>query len=276
MVRLVGLIVMTAFVCSSHITAQEKQKPEVKKPESPKYSAPVLTITGADKPINIGELVVLDATLDNPPKDLATVSYSWTVLPQKNIVTWPDGAKIIFGTGTRPQSVTVILTASFLFTTKDQDKITDVALRTATTIATVKIVQDGTDPEPGPGPGPGPGPVVPTSAFAKNAQEWVASVKTTNKYGAKDVKADAAALAQSFERIAAAIAAGTIKGPQNILKESKDSNDSAIQARDNWLPWFNKLSEALQSANKSGSLKSDDDYAKTWREIAKGLTAASK
>lgn len=253
--------------------AEDKPKTEVKKLEAPKYTAPTLTITGADKPISIGELVVLDATLDSTPKDLTAVSYTWTVLPTKNVVTWPDGAKIIFGTGTKPQSVTVILTASFVFTTKDQDKITDVALKTTTCIATVNIVDEVTPtPPPGPGPGPGPRP----SAFTKNAQDWVALVKTTNKYNAAAVKNDANLLSQSFEKIAAAIAAGTLKGAPKILKETKESNDSAIDNRDAWLPWFNNLSTALSEANKNGTLKSDDDYAKTWREIATGLKAAAK
>ncbi len=267
-------VLLAASVLASPVLSQEPKQAEAKKTSvAPDRQLPKLTISGADKPIQIGELVVLDATLDTLPKDLSAVSYAWTVLPQnKNIVTWPDGTKIIFGTGIKPQNVTVILTASFVYTIKDGDKITDVALKTTTTIATLKIIDEG-GVEPTPGP---VDPIAPESALTQNAKNWVKLVKTTNKYSASDVKSDAIKLANNFERIAASIAAGTLKTSTAILKTTKESNDASINNRDEWLPFFNALSEHLQSANKSGTLRTDDQYAAAWREISKGLKASTK
>jgi hypothetical protein len=237
-----------------------------------KPTAPKVSIEGADKPIGIGDIVVLSVKLDSQPKDLSTVSYSWTILPAKNIETWPDGTKVLFGTGVKPQKITVILNAAFVFTAKQGDK-TDVSLKTTTTVIEVTI-DDSVTPTPGPTPGPGPKPVIPSLTTA--AKEWVTLVKKTPKYTDSEVKIDAEKLAESFSSIAAAIAAGTLKDQNAILKATKESNDSAISNREEWLPWFKKLSDHLSAANKDGTIKSTSQYATAWREISTGLTNASK
>ena len=38
-----------------------------------------------------------------------------------------------------------------------------------------------------------------------------------------------------------------------------------------WQTWFAKLSQALQNLAAEGKLRSIDDHAKVWREIAQGL-----
>lgn len=237
-----------------------------------KPTAPKVSIEGADKPIGIGEIVVLSVKLDSQPKDLSTVSYSWTILPAKNIETWPDGTKVLFGTGVKPQKITVILNAAFVFAAKQGEK-TDVTLKTTTTVIEVTI-DDSVTPTPGPTPGPGPKPVVPT--LTTSAKEWVTLVKKTPKYSDTDIKSDASKLADSFSGIAAAIAAGTLKDQNAILKATKESNDSAISNREEWLPWFKKLSDYLSTANKDGSIKTTSQYAAAWRDISAGLTNASK
>lgn len=264
-------VTLLALLLSLSAQAQNKleAKQEAKKVNQEKYVLPKLTITGIEKPIPIGELVVLEASSDAASnKDITAISYSWTVLPSyKNLVTWPDGTKIIFGTGTRPQNVTIILTASFVFTSKEADKITDVALKTTTTVATVKIVQDAENPDDHKDP---------ETALSKEVKDWIASVKTNNRYTDANVKTDAAKLAANFEKISAAIAAGTLKGPSAILAATKDANDDVITNRDAWLPFFNSLSAFLQSASKTNKLKTDDQYASTWREIAAAIKSATK
>lgn len=276
--RVITLSALVLLLLGAAVSAQDLPKPE-KKAVGVNYSAPKLTVSGADKSIAIGELVVLDAVLDGSPKDMTAVSYSWTVLPtNKNIVTWPDGAKIIFGTGTKPQNVTVILTASMVFATKEADKITDISLKTATTIVTVRITDAGPDNNTDPvKPDPIiPSPVKPESEVSKKTLSWVKLVKTSAKYKDANLRSDANAIADNFDKIASATAAGTLKGANAILKATKEANDSAVSNRDEWLPFFNELSDFLQSANKSGTLKTDDQYASTWREIAKGIRNAIK
>jgi hypothetical protein len=244
------------------------QNKEIKKTNPDKYMLPKLTVSGAEKPIPIGELVVLEATLDQSAKDISAVSYSWTVLPSyKNLVTWPDGTKIILGTGTKPQTVTVILTASVVFATKEADKITDIALKTTTSVVTVKIVQDADVPDDN---------NEPEGGLTKEVKTWLASVKSSNRYTDANIKQDANKIANNFDKISAAVAAGAIKGPQAILTATKEANDDAIGNRDAWLPFFNSLSAHLQAASKTNKLKTDDQYASTWREIAAAIKSATK
>lgn len=259
-------IALTLLLISASANAQVKADP--KKMDPNKYAVPKLTVNGVEKPIPIGELVVLEAQLDPTAKDVSAVSYSWTVLPTyKNLVTWPDGTKIIFGTGTRPQNVTVILTASFVFVTKEADKITDVSLKTTTTVVTVKIVQDAETPDDN---------KEPDTALGKDIKTWLATVKTSNRYNEDAVKQDALKVANNFEKIAAAIAAGAIKGPQSILTNTKEANDDAIGNRDAWLPFFNSLSAYLQSASKTNKLKTDEQYASLWKDISSAIKSAIK
>lgn len=245
-------------------------------PVDDKFQIPKITINGAEQAIPIGELVQLSVSLDSKPKDFHSVSYTWTVLPKKSVIVWPDGTRIIFGTGTQTQNFTVILTASFVYTVKEGEKITEVAQRSTTSTATVQI-QGGSTP-----PGPGPGPVDPINpdggltGLSKQAFDWVGLVSRTGTYTDDKVKADAKKLATSFNNIAAAIAAGTYPDVQAILKASKESNDAAIENRNEWLPWFTKMSEHLQQAYSNGTTRTPQQFASAWREITKGLEAAAK
>jgi len=241
-----------------------------------KFQIPKLSIGGADKPINIGELVQLWAKLDSTPKDLHSVTYSWTVLPQKNSIVWPDSTQIIFGTGTKAQSIVVVLTASFVYTVKEGDKIVEIAQRSTTNTITVQISDsEHLDPEPTPEPNP-PNPGPDLNGLSKNAFEWTSLIARTPTYTNDKIKSDAKKLADSFNKIAAATAAGIYPDIAAILKATKDNNDAVIETKNEWLPWFTKISEFLQQSYKDGTIRTIQQYNIAWKEIAKGLEASSK
>lgn len=241
-----------------------------------KFSTPKVTITGAEQAIPVGGLVQLGVTLESKPKDLHSVSYTWTVLPKTPTITWPDGTKIIFGTGVQNSTFTVILTASFVYTTKEGDKITEIIQRSTTSTVSVQI--QGSIPTPGPGPGPGPGPRPDSNltGLSKQAYDWVGLVNRTGSYTDDKVKSDAQKLSVSFNGVAAAVAAGVHTDVQAILKATKESNDATIENRTEWLPWFTKMSEYLQQSYGNGTVRTPQQFAAAWREIAKGLEAASR
>ena len=243
-------------------------------------STPVVTISGADKLIPVGELVILDASIDPKPTNLHSVSYSWTVLPKRDIIVWPDGTKAVFGTGKTNQSYTVILTTSFVFAIKDADKITDIIQRSSTQAVTVNIDNGDrptqpTNPTNPPQPEqPTEGelpPEIPITGLAKSASDWINLVVRSDSNQEEDIKIDAANLAKAFATVAQQIDNGSLTDINSIMGASKTLNDGAIKHKIEWLPWFAKVSEFVESAYKEGSMMEPSQYSKAWKEIAAGL-----
>lgn len=247
-------------------------------------------VIGADKPVPIGELIKLSVELVTPPKEVKSVAYSWTVLPPREVVVWPDQNKVVFGTGNKPTTYTVIVTAAVL-----SDGLDTPRLQSFTTVVTVKVGEgtspvepdkpqpdkpqpDKPDPDkPEPNNPEPPLPVDPNlTGLAKEAYDWVNLVKITNTYPKTSLKSDANKLAASFESIAAAVAAGVYKDWASILNATRDSNREAITNKEEWLPWFNKLSSHLEESYTNGTIKSFGQVQQAWKDIATGLKAAAK
>lgn len=239
---------------------------------------PKVSIIGADKPIPVGELVVLDAVIDSKPANLYSISYAWTVLPKRDVMVWPDGTKAIFGTGTRNKSYTVILTTSFVFTVKDSDKITDIVQRSSTQTILVGI-DDGlgsppTDPTPPikPEEPTGGGADTPLlTGLSKLSSDWTSLVVRNDTNQEEDIKIDAANLAKAFRSAADQIDNGALTDINSIMSTSKSLNDGAIKHKLEWLPWFAKVSEFIESSYRDGSMREVSQYSKAWKEIAVGL-----
>ena len=244
---------------------------------------PTINITGAEKPIDIGELVVLNTTVDTKTSNLHSISYAWTILPKRDLLVWPDGTRAIFGTGTAPANYTVILTTSFVYTVKDNDKIIDVVQRSSTQSVIVSVgrpdepvtpinpnpTEPTTPAEPNP---PIPtNPSVPLEGLAKSVAEWTNLVIRTETNQEEDIKLDAQKLAAAFKSIATQIDSGKFTDVAEIISAAKTANDAAIQHRDEWLPWFAKLSEYIQRSYNNGTLKEVSQFSEAWKAISSGL-----
>jgi len=239
---------------------------------------PNVTISGAENPIKIGELVILNATLDNKPTNLYSIAYSWTVLPRRELLVWPDGTKAIFGTGTEDANYTVILTTSFVYAVKDQDKIVDIVQRSSTQTLVVNIGDNGQKPPVNPtepDKPTDPPTDVPTdpqlSELSKKVVDWASLIVRSETNQDEDIKIDAANLSKAFLTVASQIDSGQLTDINSVLSTSKTLNDSSIKHRLEWLPWFAKVSEFAQNGYKDGSLKELQQYSKAWKEIAAGL-----
>lgn len=236
---------------------------------------PVISITGADKPIPVGELVVLNAAIDSKPSNLHSVAYSWTVLPKREVIVWPDGTKAVFGTGTSNQTYTVILTTSFVYAVKDNEKITDIIQRSMTQTVIVNIDNGQTPPPTEPttpeDPSGGTNANPPLSGLPKLASDWTNLVIRNESNQDEDIKLDAANLAKAFRTIADQIDNKVLTDINSIMGASKTLNDGAIKHKLEWLPWFAKVSEYVESSYKDGSMREVSQYSKAWKEIAIGL-----
>jgi hypothetical protein len=134
----------------------------------------------------------------------------------------------------------------------------------------------GPDPGPGPGPGPtppDPTPVVPDGAhgFTKLAYEKAAGLPAANR-------TKAAALADNFESVASAIAAGTITTDSDALAALVQKNwttlglKSQTESRQSpWYPWFIAWQQKADQVEAAGGLPNVNAYAEIFRATADGL-----
>lgn len=133
-------------------------------------------------------------------------------------------------------------------------------------------------PEPGPTPGPPgpsprpqpdpPAPVPSPSRFGLREQipVWAASVTSPNRV------ANATKLADAADALAAAIAAGTTKGPTAILAALAAANTAALGSDlAAWKSFGASYSAALTGLYAMRRLNTDADWAEMLRETAAGL-----
>lgn len=236
--------------------------------ESPdeEYPSPTSDISGAEIEYNVGDLIELSVRPAEKPEGLISVDYTWTILPNVSSRIWPDKTKILFGTGSKNGIYTVILNTSYVFGERDpQGNIEKVIQKTAVTMTNVKVGNGIVETSPGG-----------LSGLSRLAYEWTNDVAITENYNKSQLMADSGKLAESFKIIANEIQNGTLQDVGSILKRTKENNDSTIENRNEWLPWFTKMSEYLQTSYNNGTIKNTEDFSKAWLDISKGLEAATK
>ncbi len=131
--------------------------------------------------------------------------------------------------------------------------------------AVVKVEGDAPVPPP-----PPPDPPSPLTGLSKLVYDWA----LTETPQAKRV-VYASALSRSYDGMAAKIAAGAVKTPQDIIDQTTAANRAAIgeAGRTAWLPFFQQLRVHCNTASKAGLLVTPEHHAAAWRQIAKGLEA---
>lgn len=133
----------------------------------------------------------------------------------------------------------------------------------------VRIIARGSEPPAPPVP-PTP---IPDGKFGLAPKMYGYAMSVTE---ASRVKG-AAALVKSFDGMRAAIAAGTLTNPEEILKKTTESNVSALAnagvPREHWESAFKSLQEAVYQLYSDKKLSVASDYAEAWGEIASGLRA---
>lgn len=118
--------------------------------------------------------------------------------------------------------------------------------------------------DPGPGPEPDPGPEL---KYGFDAKSWTRTMTEGAKYKS--------AIADNFDAVAAAIAAGAIKTVQESQQDLSSRNRAAVQgtvAIGEWTQFFQKWQDLATQLNQSKKLRNlPEDYAEAYRETAKGL-----
>lgn len=229
------------------------------------FVVPETEILGPEDTIPLGELIDLQVKpFSKTLEHLHSVSYSWTVLPVKTkMAVWPDGSRVLFGTGTQATKYTVILTASYVYVKPNAAKELTVAQKQITALKVITVGSEQTT-EPPTSPD--------LNNLSKEVMGWTSLVNldpTTKKQNAAD-------LAGSFRMVAEAIDSGTITDVADIFSTVKQNNEQVLGSTQiAWKPWGAKLAEKLSGLYNSG-VKEPSQFSAVWKDIAKGLEAAAK
>lgn len=196
-----------------------------------------------------GDLVILDASTSD------AASFAWA-LPgsTKTLLPVDGGKRCVFATGAQGKYVFVLATAK----------------GDAVAIAVHELVIGKPEPEPQPTPVPPTPNPLPDGKFklAKLAFDNAAKVQTANR------AAESKSMAKAFRSIVAAIAAGTMSTPKQILDGTAAAVESNLGAsRDPWKAWGQLMAAEYQRLYEAKQLPTAADWRTAWEEVALGLEA---
>jgi hypothetical protein len=238
----------------------------------------------APESVDPGEVIIVSVTqIQNPPQFLYAATYRWKVLEngkiKTNIKEWPDGTSVLFGAGVirpgeRSRVFTIILSIAYLYVAKEKEDITGIGQRSVLLTTTI-TVNGSPSPGPGPpspGPNPGPTPVIPDGKYGLARIVYQLAMDTVPP-GPR--AKGAPVLYNSFNGIAASVAAGTLTDPRSLLTQTKTANQTALAnagvSAGDWDNFFVALQRVIFPLHSSGKLNTVQDFAEAWREIAAGL-----
>lgn len=250
-----------------------------------KFEVPKQQIIGIEETVPLGELVILSLSkIEKAPPNLASTSVSWTVVDcneVKKIKELPDGS-VVFAAGLVNKKMLVVASVSYTFLVKNTEGLAkevavyhrniygQLMIGGNVPVPPVPVPPVPVPPVPVP-PVPTPDPVFPAGKYnlSELSYKWAMQVNPIVR------KQGAAALASSFEGIAAAIAAGTIKDVKLVLTETRKANNDALQQVNispaHWEGFSGSLQKYLFSLHNDKKLVTLSDYTVAWREITTGL-----
>jgi hypothetical protein len=235
------------------------------------FIIPEQKIIGAEVPIPLGELVDLSISpIQSAPKFLISTTYAWKVFDgytEKRIRNYENG--VFFGSGIQAKKLKVIVAITHLYIVKDNEKLLEAATRTNFISTDVFIGEQEPDTPPDPE-------IEPEFGESKyQLSKFIYDNVKLLKISKSDKVKQSAAIATSFDSMAAAIAAGTIATLEDILKKTAESNKLALTKsggdRTKWEPVFTEIQEKLFDLYKTNKMQTKEDFAAAWREISSGL-----
>ena len=260
--------------------------PDEKKVDTGLVPAIEQVIPPGEEVIDFGKLIVLRPSVDT--SKYSSVTYKWVLLdvfPNGSLaetfyISNADGVAFSSGLERKLTHSTLIVTGAYK---QDQKTVIQTVIKTKTLTVDGGLPPTPPDPPTPPKPPapppkppepPEPPPVDPTKGLTVLGKAvYISAKKVDSQYRLAGAKA----LAESFNGIASAIAAGALKEPKMILLSTKDSNNSSLKAADielsTWANFSTDLERELARLLQNGSLSTAPDFQRYWSEIAQGLLA---
>jgi hypothetical protein len=237
-------------------------------------AAQVTAIITAPPKAALGDLVILDGS------GSAGTAFRWVLLgSSKTFLPIESGKRAVFASGTAGEYVFMLVVGG-----QAQGGGVDVAMAEHHL-----IVGDG-QPSPPIIPTPSPAPQPPPVPAPQPPPVPTPPVIPAGKYGFAQIAYDAAQgvplpqrvgqgprLAENFEAVAAAIAAGAVTSVREANDQLRGKNaDVAGANRDLWLPVINAFAAKATDLARQGQLSTMDEHRAAYLEFASGLRLASK
>lgn len=224
-----------AIICVAAVMASFKHGPDLLPKPAP-APAPLSAAVEISAPAQaaVGELVVLSV------EDSDASSFSWQVVPPtKHFMVIDDGRRAVFSA---PNP------GDYLF-------IVGAAKADSVDLKTHKLTVGA------PVPSPTPAPLGDLSAK-------VSAIAISTKLG----KPDAVVISSSFENVAAAVSAGAMTDPADIVQATKKAVQASLGPNvPAATPFLQGLQAELKSQADAGKLPDAAAHAQAWREIAAAL-----
>lgn len=191
----------------------------------------------------VGELIRLDVS------DSTAESFRWLLVPESiDFEVYDNGQRAVFS-ARRPGDYMFIVACAYKGTV-------DVTTHVVTIRGDQPLPPDDGTPD------------IPAPDENASVGEWLLYWCIQEQVPAHE----ALLLAQSFESVAATIAAGVNTTPQEIVEATAVANRQALgPAIDSWQPVLQQLQTLLRTKAENGSLVTAEQHANVWREIATGL-----
>lgn len=218
---------------------------------------PKATIAGP-KSAAVGDLIVLDASGSK------AADFAWLLVNSpKSFLAIDGGRKCVFASGDPGTFVFVLAVAG-----KDRVSVAVHAIE----VKGKPAPPDPKPPTPTPNP-PAPGPDLPVGRFGLSRFAFDSATKLVT-VDAKTRAEQAARLAESLRSVASAIVAGGLTDLDAVLEQTRTANNQALgNAAEAWKDWATELATKLDALDAEGKLKTTNDFAEAWRELATGLEA---
>lgn len=258
---------------------------KLKAAEPDKFPLPKVAIVGADKPVELGELV--DITLspvENTPT-LVSTNVVWKVYDydpkggviEKKVREYSDGS-VSFGAGIKDKKMLIVAAVTHLYIVKDGDKVSEVATKTQMLVANLVI---GVPPPPKPpAPPTPPNPPAPKPVILPDGKFKLAQFSYDN--GVKVVAASrvkgAAESTKAFRGVISAVRAGAISDQKVFLQNLKQASDAGFDnakiKRSDWDAFGSALEAKLWALyHDDKKLVTIGDFADAVEEVCVGLDA---
>lgn len=277
------LALMIALVPSfGYATDPFPKKVVVVAKEETKFVLPVQKIEGAEAPVEMGEVILLNLSkIDKVPDNLVNYTVEWKIFDkgvEKKAFKTSDGNGVFFGSGVTKRKIQVFASVSYLYVVKDGDKLVEAGVKSQFLTAVVDVGGEAPGPAPNPNPNPNPDvdPTFPDGTYKLASKSYSLVKSKVNG----DKKAAAAELSKSFNSQAAKIAAGqelvTANDIKKVLEDTTTSNRVALVnagvSNDVWDAFFVSLQDEIYELYSSNKLKTKNDFSTAWREISEGLS----
>lgn len=203
-------------------------------------------VINAQEMAEVGELVRFDLTASTAR------SFMWLMVPEEvDFEIYDNGQRAVFS-ARKPGDYMFIIGCAY-------ENTVSVAVHIVTVEGPVKPI-DPVDPDDYP--------VVAEPDAKASLSRWVTYWCATNKRS----RSETIKLADSFESVAAQIAAGTLQRADAIIKATASANRQALgDSLPDWLPVLQKVQSAMKILASQGELSTPSQHQALWGEIAKGL-----